>query len=981
MLSINMNDVISVLQSCAPYLIALGIVIVLGVISMIACIKLSKSKKYLIRTQAGIAMVLTLVIVVNLIAFGPMNTLISLATGNGSISAESAAEAEALGSDISAEGMVLLKNDNNALPLSSGVKLNVFGWSSTNPVYGGTGSGGLSDAYETVTLLDSLKAAGFEVNQDLVDFYNGYRATRPTVGMWGQDWTVPEPTIAEYESADIFNSAKNYSDTAVVFIARSGGEGADLPTSLSSDDTFVDGGTFGSSGVRYSSNTDDLDASKHYLELSNREQAMLDRVTSDYDKVIVIVNAANAMELGFLDEYDSIKAAIWFAGPGQTGFTALGQILNGTVNPSGKTVDTFVKDLTKTPNYNNFGSTLYDNMDDLAYVASDWRSGATTTTIPSFVNYVEGIYLGYKYYETAYAEGQAGFDYDATVQYPFGYGLSYTTFTQKMGPVSDNGGVLSFDVTVTNTGNAAGKDVVQVYYNPPYSNGGIEKATANLVAFDKTDLLEPGASQTITITFNAEDMASYDAYGAGSYVLERGNYVISVNGDSHTVLDEKTYTVNGTVTYGEGNARSTDAVAAVNHFDSDEGNATYLSRADGFANYAQATAAPTDLSMPEEYKSTFYNNMNYVPEDHNNPSDVMPTTGAKNGLTLSDLRGKSYDDAQWDALLDQLTIADMNSLISLGGYQTAPAASVGKVQTVDCDGPASINNNFTGTSSIGFPAATMIAATWNTDLALAFGESIGKMADEMEVSGWYAPAMNTHRSAFSGRNFEYYSEDGLLAGKMAASAVIGAEKHGVYAYLKHFALNDQETSRGDMLCTWSTEQAIREIYLKPFEISVKEGGAKAIMSAFNYIGNQWAGACSDLLNTVLRDEWGFRGFVLTDYFGGGAYMDAEIAIRNGNDACLAPMDVVTNNVHDTTSATSVLAMRQASKNILYTTANSRAYAPENLKTGPQGWQIAAIAVDVLVLAALIAIEVLVVRKGYAKRKSSSVNISASKEKK
>lgn len=968
MLAINIDDVISALKLCAPYLIFFGVVLVLALAAMIFCGKLPKAKKFMVRAQAGVALLLALVLTLNLICFGPMSTMISLATGKGSISDESIAEASALGTAIAEEGIILLKNEGGTLPLSSGDKINLFGWSSTNPVYGGTGSGGLSDTYPTISLLEGLKSAGFEVNQTLVDFYTGYQANRPTVGMWGQDWTIPEPTMEEYEAANVFSAAQEFSDTAIIVISRSGGEGADLPVSLKEgEDTFVEGGTFGSAGLRFSSNADDLDASKHYLELSTRERAMVERVTGDYDNVIVLVNAANPMELGWLDEYPSITAALSFAGPGQTGFTALGSVLSGAVNPSGKTVDTYVRDLTKTPGFHNFGNFYYDNMDELAF-----NDGEYTIT-PSFVNYVEGIYLGYKYYETAYSEAQAGrmnFDYDAVVQYPFGYGLSYTSFTQEMGSIAEDGGTLSFDVTVTNTGSVAGKDVVEVFYNPPYVSGGIEKASANLVAFGKTGLLAPGASETITISFKAEDMASYDAKGAGCYVLEAGEYVISINADSHTVIDTVTYTVGTDITYGEGSARSTDAVAAVNHFQSDEGTATYLSRADGFANYAVATAAPSNFSMPAEYKDTFYNNNNYVPEDHNNPDDVMPTTGAKNGLALADLRGKSYDDPQWDTLLDQLTVADMNTMISLGGYQTAPVASVGKIQTVDCDGPASINNNFTKQGSLGFPAATMIAATWNADLAAQFGRSIGRMADEMGVSGWYAPAMNIHRSAFSGRNFEYYSEDGLLSGKFSAAAAAGAREHGVYSYMKHFALNDQEQARGDMLCTWSSEQAIREIYLKPFELCVKEGGAQAVMSSFNYIGNQWAGACPDLLNSVLRDEWGFRGMVLTDYFGGGAYMDAEIGIRNGNDVCLAPMDAGTNNVHDTTSATSVLAMRQACKNVMYTVVNSRAYDPANLTTGPQGWQIAAVVIDVVMVAAALALELLVIRKGYAKRKEN-----------
>ena len=298
----------------------------------------------------------------------------------------------------------------------------------------------------------------------------------------------------------------------------------------------------------------------------------------------------------------------------------------------------------------------------------------------------------------------------------------------------------------------------------------------------------------------------------------------------------------------------------------------------------------------------------------------------------------------------------MDKMIAIGGYQTSAADSVGKIQTIDCDGPASINNNFTKTGSIGFPSAVMIACTWNEDIAERFGASIGKMAGEMGVSGWYAPAMNTHRTAFAGRNFEYYSEDGILGGKMAAKAIVGAEKYGVYAYIKHFALNDQETNRTNMLCTWSNEQAIREIYLKPFELSVKEGGAKAVMSSFNYIGTEPASACSALLNTVLRDEWGFQGFVLTDYFGVYGYQDADREIRNGNDAMLVAYDTETNHVTDQTSATSVKAMRQACKNIMYTTVNSRAYDENAIKDGLQNWQIMAIIIDAILVGLLLALE-------------------------
>lgn len=955
MLAINMDDVINVLNSCKPYLIALGVVLALAIVVTVACMKLNKPVKKLVRKEAWIAFLLAVVVIVNLICFIPMSSMISLAMGNGTITDETSEESTALVQEIAEEGIVLLKNEGT-LPLAADSNLNVFGWASTNPCYGGTGSGALSDAYPTVSLLQGLEDAGFNLNTELSDFYTAYRADRPEVGMWAQDWTLPEPTADSYTD-EMMANAKEFSDTAMVVITRVGGEGADLPTDVSKV-TYTDNST------EYK----DFEAGEHYLQLDRTERDMLDLVCSNFDNVIVVYNGANAMELGFINEYSQIKSAIWCPGTGQSGFEALGEIVAGTVNPSGKTSDTFVADLTATPTWNNFGNFKYDNMDEYAYVSNNFFTGAEETAIPSFVNYVDGIYVGYRFYETAAAEGLI--NYDDTVVYPFGYGLSYTTFTQEMGAISEDDGTISFDVTVTNTGDVAGKDVVEVYYNPPYTNGGIEKASANLIQFEKTEVLQPGDSQTITVSFDAEDMASYDTYGAGCYVLEAGDYQISINSDSHNVIDSQTYTVASTVTYDESNPRSTDETAAVNEFAYAEGDVTYLSRADGFANYAEATAAPASMSMSDEAKATFLNNSNYNPEDYNNDSDEMPTTGANNGIKLADLRGVDYDDAQWDSLLDELTISDMDTMIAIGGYQTSAASSVGKIMTVDCDGPASINNNFTGVGSVGFPSAVMIASTWNKNLALKFGESIGKMADEMEVSGWYAPAMNTHRSAFAGRNFEYYSEDGVLSGYMATNAIIGAEEYGVYAYMKHFALNDQETNRTEMLCTWANEQSIREIYLKPFEMSVKEGGAKAVMSSFNYIGTQWAGGTSALCNTVLRDEWGFRGFVLTDYFGVYGYMDSDMGIRGGTDCMLVAYDTETNHVTDTTSATGVLAMRQACKNIMYTVVNSRAYDPENLTEGLMNWQIMAIVIDVIFAALIIFLEVLAI-KGFKKDQAAA----------
>ena len=924
MLGINMNDVITTLGLIQGHLTVLGVFLVLAVVITIAAVKIKKPLKGLVRGSAWVAFLLALVFVVNTILTGPLYGLVSMVfRGNGEISEESITQAQDLCEDIADEGFVLLKNDG-LLPLGSDAKVNTFGWSSTNPVYGGTGSGSLSGLYETVSLLKGLENAGVSYNTELTDFYTNWRSARPNIGMMGQDWTVPEPSMDEYEAAGVFEQAASFSDTAMIVIARSGGEGADLPTSLDPNipDTFADDGQgtmFSATGLRLSEFPEDLDASKHYLELSTRETAMVERVTSEFDNVIVVINASNAMELGWVNDYPSIKAVILAPGPGQTGFNALGNILTGKVNPSGRTIDTFVADLTAAPNFNNIGEFQYTNLADV----SPESYGFPVT--PNFVDYVEGIYVGYRWYETAAAEGVL--DYDASVVYPFGYGLSYTQFTQEMGALSENNGTISFDVTVTNTGDLAGKDVVEVYYNPPYTNGGIEKSAANLVAFAKTGIIEPGQSETVTISFKAEDMASFDYKGAGAYVLEAGDYIISINKDSHNVIASQTYTVDTTVTYDENNKRESDVEPAVARFGYAAGDVTYLSRADKFANYAEATAAPTNFEMSEEAKAGFYNHTNYDPTQFNNDADVAPTTGASNGLTLYDLRGKDYDDPQWDTLLDELSVDDMVQLIGIGGYQSVAIDSVGKTQQVDCDGPASINNNFTGKASIGFPAGVVIAATWNVDLAKAFGQSIGKMA---------------------------------------SNAILGAAESGVYAFMKHFAMNDQETHRTDMLCTWSNEQAMREIYLRPFELSVKEGHCTAVMSAFNYIGNKYAAATTELQNDVLRGEWGFRGMVLTDYFGGYGYQDADILIRNGNDFCLTPQMTEFSEVTDKTSATSQLAMRQAAKNILYTTANSRAYAAA-ADGGMETWQMARLAISAVVVVLAVVWEFLLIKK-YLKNK-------------
>ena len=976
MLSINLDDVMQVLTNVRGYLIAFGVVALLAIVVMIAVRKLPKAKKKMIRAQSGLAILLELTIVVNLICTGPMSTMLDLVSGSGTITEETSAKATELVNEITADGVVLAKDEDGILPVASGSKLNVFGWASTNPCYGGTGSGALNTAYPVTDLLTGLHDAGIETNEELSKFYTDYKADRPSVGMVAQDWTLPEPNVSLYTD-EMMENAKAFSDTAMVVITRVGGEGADLPTDMAS---VVDGSwirrvaqAYGSErGTAYYNGTyddslnegNDWDKGDHFLQLSNREEDLLDLVTANFDNVILVYNGANAFQMDFLKDYPQIKGVLLCPGTGQSGFEGFGKVVSGEVNPSGRTVDTYVSNLKNAPWWNNFGDFKYTNTEELNSDSSFFDPEGTT---PSFVNYVEGIYVGYKFYETAADEGLI--NYDDEVVFPFGYGLSYTSFTKEMSGITNDGTNLNFTVTVTNTGSVAGKDVVEIYSNPPYTNGGIEKSTANLLDFAKTNELAPGESQTIEFSIPVEDLASYDYQTNGCYVLEAGDYVISANDDSHNVADSQTYTVASDIVYNESNKRGSDAVAATNEFDFAEGEITYLSRADGFANYAEATAAPATYEMTDEQKAAFdnahtYTEAGYQNDDDANAADI--TTGAKNGLKLVDLRGVDYNDAKWDQLLDQMTIDEMQQTIGFGGYQTAAVSSIEKVRTNDCDGPASINNNFTGVGSVGFPAATLIGMTWDKDLAYAFGDSIGEMANEMDTSGWYGPAMNIHRTAFAGRNFEYYSEDGVLSGRMASNAIMGAQEHGVYAYMKHFALNDQEGNRTSMAATWSNEQAIREIYLKPFELSVKDADCHAVMSSFNYIGTRWAGGCKELLKNVLRGEWGFVGFVETDYFGVYGYMTADQGVRNGSDLMLCTTGNDFNTVTVLTNS-SKQALREASKNILYTVVNSRAYAAENLNPGMAKWEIIMIGADVLVALLIVALEIKTF-KSYKKRK-------------
>ena len=952
MISVEMEDVLAVLQLCKPYIIGIIAALVIGIVIMIACRRMSRGKRFLIRGEAAIAMVLAVVVCVNMICFGPMATLIGLATGNGTLSDETNEEAAEVAEEVMEDGIVLLTNES-LLPLNETKKLNIFGWESINPAYGGAGSGGINDLYDIVSLNQGLENAGFSINQKLVDFYNNYGADNPEMSIQKQSWTLPEPPVDTY-SDELIKSAKEYSDVAVVVLSRKAGEGHnDIPMDVRK--------------AAYDNNSDEYDdfpEGEHYLQLSQTERDMVDMVCSNFDNVIVIYNGANQFELGFADEYPQIKSVVWCPGTGNVGFNALGKVFSGEVNPSGKTPDTFIYDMTTAPWWNNAEKTEYTNLADMA--VEGMNAGTAQVYAPAFTNYVEGIYVGYKYYETAAQEG--AIDYDKTVQYPFGYGLSYTEFEQKMGELEEKDGQISVDVEVTNTGDVAGKDVVEVYYKPPYTNGGIEKSSANLIEFAKTDLLQPGESQTVTVTFSIEDMASYDENNAKAYVLEKGDYVISINSDSHTVLDQKTYTADKDVVYKGENKRASDDTAATNVFEDAKGDVTYLSRADHFANYEEATAAPASAELGEPYVSEYHLNSNFDKTTYLNDEDVMPTTGADNGLTLADMRDADYDDPRWEKLLDQLTVDEMANMIAMAGYQTAAMDSVGKVATLDFDGPAAINNNFTGVGSIGFPIEVVVASTWNKELAQAWGECMGKISQEMGAEGWYAPGMNTHRTAFGARNYEYFSEDGVLAGNMGAKAVEGARKYGVYSYIKHFALYE---GNAKMVSVWSNEQAIREIYLKPFEISVKQGGANAVMVSWSFLGDKWTGESSNLMNTVLRDEWGFRGMALTDFFrnNGHGFMNADAALANGVDAMLSTFNGEENNVANPEHPTAVLQMRNACKNVMYTVVSSWAYDGEHEETGMENWKKAGIGIDIVIALFMAGMEVLVIR-GYKKRKNA-----------
>ena len=858
------------------------------------------------------------------------------------------------------EGTVLLRNENNTLPLNKDInKVNVFGWSATEWINGGSGSGQCA-TLET-DFLGALKSAGIEYNQELIDMYTGFLNNRPFTGMAGgalnsypeEFCRLYEPSISDsnYYTSELLDNAKNFSDTAIVVLGRIAGESDDTPQvqykQVKKDGDLVE------------------DDTRAYLEISTEEEDLLKYVTQNYDKVIVVVNNTNMVNLSFLDSIPGIDACLLAGGTGANGATSLVSILYGDVNPSGHLTDTYAYDFKTSPAYvtsgsdgvnyytNGNGAYPYDGVTTNGNVSGDkpLYSGV------AYVDYLEGIYVGYKWYETADVEGfwdnisnQFGKGYDGVVQFPFGYGLSYTNFYWEIVDATtgklDKDGTVSVTVKVTNTGDVAGKDIVQLYCNPPYTAGGIEKSAVNLVDFAKTKLLQPGESEELTLTTTVEALASYDCYDANhngftGWELDPGRYTFMISRDAHNVVDTFTCTSDNiqypTDTFSGNEVKNlftgSDAVDGVS-LDGSDSNAdiTFLSRAD-FAGTFQ-TVKPAARAMSENVRE-----LNLYTEEMAkawiDESDEAVTTGAKNGLSItnkdgsiSDLGyelGLDYNDPRWEDLLDQLTQDEMEKLVCFAYVQTAELPSIGKPKTTDLDGPAQIGSFafwWFGSTGTGFSNPTVLAQTFNKDLSYEFGQVNGAQARELSVNGWYAPGVNIHRNPFGGRNFEYYSEDPYLSGVMCAKTVRGSLDTGVYVYAKHFVAYEQETAR-DGVYTWMTEQALRETYLKPFKIAINEGGCTGVMSSYGRLGAQWAGGSEALLTSLLRDEWGYEGCVLTDYSDHPVYMNGDDMLRAGGDLWMAGMQGGTLN-YEKSSNSYMQALRRAAKNATYMYLNAEA---------------------------------------------------------
>ena len=864
------------------------------------------------------------------------------------------AAARDLNEEICEEGFVLLKNENQALPLGKNSKVTVFGKNSVDMVLGGSGSNAGSSTGAT-TLYESLSSANISYNPTLKAYYESSesgsgRLDPLPMGSILTGWPIAEATLPYPQS--ITDSYDEYSDAALVVISRVGGEGFDLPrtsfwnsSKFSNAEKYTDWKT-GSELIPGARSIDD-----HYLQLDQNETDMIKEACENFDKVIIIINSSSTLELGFLDDpthyayHENIVGALWIGAPGYSGLAALGRILNGEISPSGSTTDTYARDFKNDPTWYNFGNNMQHNGNAYTVTETGKKFAAY------YVEYLEGIYSGYRYYETRGYEAESGW-YKENVVYPFGYGLSYTEFEYT---VTENNltnltadGKLTFTVDVKNVGTEYdGKQTVQLYYSAPYTAGGIEKSHVVLGDFAKTETLSKGGGTgTVTLEIDVRNMASYDysdANGNGfrGYELDAGVYTIYITTNAngaHCWADSYVYKFDFVVPAGGFRyTESTNLFDDVsNHIDE------YLSRANNFENFDVLKEGFTSHGyVSQEFRDAFDASCkaNKASDNTSDPwySTTMPEQSNRElsyqeaVVKLYHLIGKDYNDPLWDTLLDQLTISQMCDLIGTGNFRTLQIESIDKPLTIDADGPMGFTIFMDGTEKPAvydtcyYASEVILASTFNADLAYRMGRMVGnegvignERGDGSPYSGWYAPAMNIHRNQFGGRNFEYYSEDGYLSGIMATNVVKGANEMGVYTYAKHFALNDQETTRDETgLVTWCNEQAMREIYFLPFEMCVKEGGTTAMMSSFNRIGTTWAGASYALLTELLREEWGFEGMVITDY-NLKDYMNTDNMIRAGGDINLSggkePMS--------TTTETDVTAIRRAAKNILYTVVNS-----------------------------------------------------------
>lgn len=865
------------------------------------------------------------------------------------------------------EGLVLLKNDG-ILPLSvtENKKVNLFGNTSYQNLYQGTGSASSWFKQDiNVNLKEGIENAGFEVNLGLWQFYEDNLQEREdqeggVTDMSGADASILEQTMSQYQSytyegQNILEYSEEYSDTAILVFGRAGGEGSDAKLDM----TGVTGG----------------DAGKHYLELQQVEIDLLDYVTQTYENVIVLLNTPTPMEIGFVDS-DEIDACIWFGMPGSTGNNAVGEVLAGNVTPSGHLADTWAYDLTSNPTYYNFGDYTYSNFTDP--LGQDRNK---------YVYYNEGIYVGYRYYETAAAEEFINFE--EVVQYPFGFGLSYTQFawSDPQWSVEGKGGKITVSVTVTNTGEYSGKDVVQLYYHAPYyEEEGIEKAEVVLGGFAKTKLLAPGESDTVTITMDFDDMSSYDYKTERAYVLSAGEYQLSLRTDSHTVkAEDMTYSfdVDDKIVYNEENgARSSDAQAATNLYDdvsAGDGSfgviAPLLTRADFAGTFPTSRDQCADAEASDEAIALMTNSyagssidIDNLDADH--PEAEMPVTGADNGLTIADMIGLEYDDPLWDELLDQLTLGELKTLFGNCGWHNPAVVSIEKAMAVDMDGAEGLHNLTTDKTGNQYASTVVLASTWNVELAEEFGDVYADECLVAGVSGLYAPSMNTHRSPFGGRAFEYYSEDGLLSGKLAAAQINALWEKGITVYIKHYFMNDQETNRQNTVHTWATEQAMREIYARPFEISVKEGNATGFMAGYNAIGATWTGASYATMTALPRDEWGFEGRIITDACDDYITYSSDAAVVAGVDMWLTAMSAdVSSKI--TNSAYGMQCLRRAAHNQLYVFANSGAIQMEIQWN--YGWIAIPVALNVLMAAGIVCSAVFLIYPAFFKKRSEKAD--------